>query len=104
MSWIYLILAGLTEIVGVIGIKKVSEKGSLFAYLLLIGGFIISLNLLRMALETIPLSVAYAVSTGIGTVGATVVGILLYKESKSPFRLFCIVGIIGTIVGLRLVS
>src|SRR5690625_6392993 len=96
MSWIYLILAGLTEIVGVIGIKKVSEKGSLFAYLLLIGGFIISLNLLRMALETIPLSVAYAVWTGIGTVGATVVGILLYKESKSPFRLFCIVGIIGT--------
>jgi|SRR5690625_1095671 len=104
MSWMYLIFAGLTEIIGVIGIKKVSEKGSFFTYLLLIGGFAVSLTLLRLALETIPLSIAYAVWTGIGTVGATVVGILMFNESKSPFRLFCIVGIIFTIVGLRLVS
>ncbi|MFD2700827.1 DMT family transporter [Paenibacillus shunpengii] len=84
MSWVYLILAGLIEIVGVVGLKKVSEKGSWFTYIILIGGFIISLSLLRMSLEQIPLSVAYAVWTGIGTVGATVIGILFYKESKSP--------------------
>jgi len=104
MSWVYLISAGLIEVVGVVGLKKVSEKGNWFAYFLLIGGFIVSLTLLRMSLEEIPLSVAYAVWTGIGTVGATVIGILFYKESKSPLRLFCIVGIIITIVGLRLVG
>ena len=104
MSWIYLILAGIVEIVGVVGLKKVSEKGSWAAYITLISGFIISLSLLRMALEQIPLSIAYAVWTGIGTVGAAVIGIILYKESKSPLRIVCIVGIIAAIIGLRIVE
>lgn len=104
MSWIYLILAGLIEIVGVVGLKRVSEKGSWLSYVILIGGFIISLSLLRMSLEQIPLSVAYAVWTGIGTVGATVIGILFYKESKSPLRIVCIFGIIVSIIGLRIVE
>lgn len=69
-----------------------------------IGGFTISLTLLRMSLEEIPLSVAYAVWTGIGTVGATIIGMMFYKESKSPMRLVCIVGIICTIISLRLVG
>ncbi|HLT56282.1 MAG TPA: multidrug efflux SMR transporter [Bacillota bacterium] len=103
MSWLYLVFAGLTEIAGVIGLKKVSEKGGFFSYVILIGGFIVSLYLLRLSLEEIPLSVAYAVWTGIGTVGAAAVGIIFYKESKSPLRLFCIAGIICTIIGLRLV-
>ncbi|GGH82712.1 paired small multidrug resistance pump [Pullulanibacillus pueri] len=104
MSWVYLFLAGLIEVVGVVGLKKVSEKSSWLSYVILIGGFIISLSLLRMSLEQISLSVAYAVWTGIGTVGATVIGILFYRESKSPFRIACIFGIIVTIIGLRLVG
>lgn len=104
MSWIYLIFAGLLEIVGVIGVKKVSEKGNLFTYILLIGGFMLSLYLLSMSLKEISLSVAYAVWTGIGTVGATVIGIVFYKESKNLWSLICIIGIIGSIIGLRLIG
>ena len=104
MSWFYLILAGLFEIVGVVGLKKVAEKESWLNYILLIFSFMISLSLLSLALEQIPLSIAYAVWTGIGTVGATVIGIIFYKESKNPFRLLCIFGIIMTIIGLRLVQ
>lgn len=104
MSWTYLILAGLTEIVGAIGLKKVAEKGRWYWYVILIGGFLISLTLLRMALKEIPLSIAYAVWTGIGAAGATVIGILFFKESKSPLRLICIAGIIATVIGLRLVG
>lgn len=104
MSWTYLMLAGLTEIVGVVGLKKISEQGSWLSYLLLIGGFTLSITLLRMALDDIPLSVAYAVWTGIGTVGATVIGILFYNEAKSLFRIICIVGIICTIIGLRVIG
>ena len=104
MSWLYLLLAGSAEVVGVIVLKKVAEKGGWPIYILLIGGFMISLSLLRMALEEIPLSVAYAVWTGIGTVGATLVSILLYKESKSPLQVVCIAGIICTIIGLRLIG
>ena len=102
MSWLYLILAGGIEMVGVIGLKKVSEKESWLSYLLLIGGFGLSLFLLRLSLEDIPLSVAYAVWTGIGTAGAAVIGMLVYNESRSPLRLFCLFGIVCSIIGLRL--
>ncbi len=104
MSWLYLILAGSTEIIGVVGLKKVSEKSSWLGYLLVIGGFIISLTLLRLALEEIPLSIAYAVWMGIGTVGATLVGILFFNESRSPWRVVCMIGIIVSVIGLRVVA
>ncbi|MGB0088876.1 MAG: multidrug efflux SMR transporter [Planifilum fulgidum] len=104
MSWICLVLAGLTEVAGVVGLKKVSEKGSWFTYLLMIGGFLVSLTLLRVSLEAIPLSIAYAVWTGIGTTGAAVVGILFFHESKSPGRILCMLGIIACIIGLRWIA
>lgn len=104
MSWIYLLLAGMLEIAGVVGVKKVSEKASWTGYFMLIGGFIISLSLLQLALEEIPLSIAYAIWTGIGTLGATIIGIFYHNEAKNSMRLFCIFGIIVTIIGLRLVQ
>ncbi len=62
-----------------------------------------SFQLLVRAMETIPLSTAYAVWTGIGTVGAAVVGMVFFKESKSWLRVACILGIIFSVVGLKLV-
>lgn len=101
MEWIYLILAGFMEVVGVIGVKRVSINNNLINNIMLYGGFLISFQLLRLAMETIPLSTAYAVWTGIGTIGATIVGILFYHESKNPLRLLYIFGIIIAIAGLR---
>ncbi|WP_238174839.1 DMT family transporter, partial [Bacillus thuringiensis] len=72
--------------------------------IILIGGFIISFQFLTMALQEIQLSIAYAVWTGIGTLGAAVVGILFFQEPKNAFRIICIVGIMGTIIGLKVVS
>ena len=66
--------------------------------------FIISFQFLTMALQEIQLSIAYAVWTGIGTLGAAVVGILFFQEPKNAFRIICIVGIMGTIIGLKVVS
>ncbi|MCQ6566881.1 DMT family transporter [Bacillus mycoides] len=104
MAWMYLIIAGLFEIVGVIGIKKVTKDNNWTNNIILIGGFIISFQFLTMALQEIQLSIAYAVWTGIGTLGAAVVGILFFKEPKNAFRIICIVGIMGTIIGLKMVS
>ncbi|KXY47797.1 multidrug resistance protein SMR [Bacillus cereus] len=104
MAWMYLIIAGLFEIVGVIGIKKVAKDNNWTNNIILIGGFIISFHFLTMALQEIQLSIAYAVWTGIGTIGAAVVGILFFKEPKNAFRIICIVGIMGTIIGLKVVS
>lgn len=104
MAWGYLIIAGLFEIIGVIGVKKVSEKNDFKNNAILIGGFIISFTFLSYAMEDIPLSTAYAVWTGIGTLGSTIVGILFYKEPKNALRIFCILGIIFTIIGLKVVG
>jgi paired small multidrug resistance pump len=103
MDWLMLILGGCFEVVGVIGLKRTADKNSWINYLILIGGFIMSFQLLIRAMETIPLSTAYAVWTGIGTVGAAVVGMVFFKESKSWLRMACILGVIFSVIGLKLV-
>ncbi|MDF2671110.1 MAG: multidrug resistance protein [Paenibacillus sp.] len=104
MAWMLLIIAGLFEVVGVIGIKRVAVKNNWTNNLILIGGFVISFQLLVTAMEDISLSTAYAVWTGIGTVGAAIVGMLFFKESKSPMRLLCIAGVVGCVIGLKLIE
>lgn len=102
MDWLFLLLAGLFEVAGVIGIQRTAKQNSWLNNAIFIGAFIISFELLTNAMKTIPLSTAYAVWTGIGTVGAAIVGILFFRESKSPLRVLCILGVILSIVGLRL--
>lgn len=104
MAWGYIVIAGLFEVIGVIGVKKVSEKSNLVNNAVLIGGFIASFSFLSMALNHIPLSVAYAVWTGIGTLGSAIIGMIFFKEPRNAFRVFCIIGIIFTIIGLKVVS
>ena len=104
MEWIYLIIAGLMEVVGVIGVKRAAQNDNWVNNAILFGGFIISFQFLRLAMETIPLSTAYAVWTGIGTIGATIVGILFYRESKNPLRLLYILGIVIAVAGLKWVD
>ncbi|MDO3677972.1 DMT family transporter [Paenibacillus ehimensis] len=104
MDWMLLIAAGLLEVVGVIGIKRVARNNNWTNNIILIAGFVLSFQLLVRAMETIPLATAYAVWTGIGTVGAAVVGMIFFKESKSWTRIGCILGIIFSVVGLKMVS
>lgn len=104
MDWAFLIAAGLLEVVGVIGIKRVAENNNWTNNIILIAGFVVSFQLLLQAMETIPLATAYAVWTGIGTVGAAVVGMIFFKEPKSWVRIGCILGIIFAVVGLKLVG
>lgn len=84
MAWFRLILAGLMEVPGVIGIKRTAVRGSRFDYVLLVGGFLASFQLLMLALDDIALSTAYAVWTGIGTLGAALAGWMLYKGIAQP--------------------
>jgi len=104
MDWGLLIAAGLLEVVGVIGIKRVAQNNNWTNNIILIAGFVISFQLLIQAMETIPLATAYAVWTGIGTVGAAVVGMIFFKEPRSWLRIGCILGIIFSVVGLKLAS
>jgi Membrane transporters of cations and cationic drugs len=104
MAWVILFFAGLFEVGWAIGLKQTDGFTRLVPTLLTIASMIASLGLLGLALKTLPLGTAYAVWTGIGTVGTVILGIWLYGESSDIIRLGCIALIMAGIVGLKLVT
>jgi quaternary ammonium compound-resistance protein SugE len=104
MAWTWLVLAGLFEIGWAIGLKYTDGFTRLTPTLLTIASMIVSLGLLGLALKTLPVGTAYAVWTGIGTVGTALLGIYLLGEPATALRLACIGLIVGGIVGLKLVA
>ena len=104
MAWLYLVLAGAFEVVGVTGMNKVIKDKNVQAYIVLFVGFIFSFSLLGLAMKSLPAGTAYAVWTGIGTVGGTLVGMFFYGEDKDWKRILFISLIIVAVVGLKLTS
>ncbi|GAA4848122.1 quaternary ammonium compound efflux SMR transporter SugE2 [Paenibacillus vulneris] len=102
VSWVFLLLAGFMEIIGVILIKKSEGFRRLYWTLACIPSMGLSFYFLSKALVHIPIGTAYSIWTGIGAAGAAIVGIWLYKESKSPKRLFFIGLVIVGVIGLKL--
>lgn len=104
MAWIYLLFAGLLEIGWAVGLKYAHGFTRLVPSLLTIASMAASLALLGLALRSLPLGSAYAIWTGIGTVGTAILGIALFGEPATAARLLCIAMIAGGIIGLKLVS
>ena len=107
MSWIILIVAGLFEVLFTTCLGKAKELSGTEAYGWYVGfviSLIISMGLLMKATETLPLGTAYAVWTGIGAVGTVIVGILVFKDPATFWRVFFITTLIGSIIGLKAVS
>jgi quaternary ammonium compound-resistance protein SugE len=102
MAWIILFLAGLLEIGWAVGLKYTDGFTRLWPTLGTAASLIASMALLGVALRTLPLGTAYAVWTGIGTVGTAVLGIVLFREPATAMRLICIALIVSGILGLRL--
>lgn len=104
MSWIYLFFAGLLEIGWAIGLKYTEGFTRLTPSLLTIASMVVSLGLLGLALKELPVGTAYAIWTGIGTVGTALLGIWLFGEPATALRLGCIALIVSGIIGLKLVA
>lgn len=104
MSWVYLFFAGLFEIGWAVGLKYTHGFTRLTPSLLTGVAMAISLFLLSLALRSLPLGTAYAVWTGIGTIGTAILGMMLFSEPADALRLACIAMIAAGIVGLKLVS
>lgn len=104
MAWLALFFAGLLEIGWAVGLKYTHGFTRPLPTLLTVLSMIASLFLLGLALRALPVGTAYAVWTGIGTVGTAVLGIVLFQEPATALRLFCIGLILAGIVGLKLVS
>lgn len=104
MSWFLLFLAGLFEIGWAIGLKYTEGFSKPLPTMLTIAAMIASIVLLGMALRTLPLGTAYAIWTGIGTVGTVILGIVLFAEPATALRLGCIGLIVTGIAGLKMTA
>lgn len=107
MSWILLVIGGLFEVAFASCLGKAKETTGMESTYWMIG-FLLSLTasmfLLYKATQELPIGTAYAVWTGIGAVGTVLVGIFVFKEPATFWRLFFISTLIASIIGLKFVS
>lgn len=107
MNWILLIIAGLFEVAFASCLGKAKETIGQEMYLWYFGFLLcltVSMVLLLKATQTLPIGTAYAVWTGIGAVGTVIVGVFVFKEPATFWRIFFITTLIGSIIGLKAVS
>ena len=104
MNLIYLFIAGILEVGWAVGLKYTEGWSRLVPSALTIVGMVASFYFLSLALKTLPIGTAYAVWTGIGTVGAALLGMLLFDEPREIGRILCILLIVAGIAGLKLTS
>jgi quaternary ammonium compound-resistance protein SugE len=104
MDWLFLIIAGVFEVVWAIGLKYTEGFSRLWPTVATLAAMTVSIVLLAQALKTIPVGTGYAVWTGIGAAGTAIMGIVLFDESRHAVRLLCIGLIVAGIVGLKFSS
>lgn len=104
MSWLILVLAGLFEIGWAIGLKYTDGFTRPWPTALTVASMVISISLLGMAVRELPIGSAYAVWTGIGAVGAFVLGAVLFGDALTPGRVLSAGLIVAGIVGLKLTT
>lgn len=104
MSWIMLLLAGLFEVTWAIAMKYSDGFTVLIPSIITVVGYILSAIFLAIALKQLPLGTAYAMWTGFGIVGTSVLGIFLFQEKLSLPQIICVLMIIVGIIGLKLLS
>ncbi|NEU07149.1 multidrug efflux SMR transporter [Flavihumibacter sp. R14] len=107
MNWILLVIAGLFEVGFASCLGKAKETTGMMSNFWMAGFFVclsISMFLLYKATQSLPIGTAYAVWTGIGAVGTVLVGIFIFKEPATFWRIFFLTTLISSIIGLKAVS
>ena len=104
MSWFYLIIAGIFEVVWAIGLKYSEGFTRLIPSIVTVIGMLISFYLLSLATKTLPIGTAYAIWTGIGALGAVICGIIFFKEPLTILRIVFLLLLLTGIIGLKATS
>ena len=104
MPWIYLIVAGAFEVMWTLGLKYSEGWTRLWPSLGTVASMAVSFYFLSLAIKALPLGTAYAVWTGIGTVGAAIIGMIIFNEPRDFLRIVCIGLIVAGIAGLKLTA
>ena len=102
MPWTLLFLAGLFEVAWAVGLKYTDGFTKLVPTALTVAAMVASIVLLGLAVKHLPVGTAYAVWTGIGTIGTVILGIVLLGDSAAPLRIVCLALIVVGIAGLKL--
>ncbi|MGA9232614.1 MAG: multidrug efflux SMR transporter [Exiguobacterium oxidotolerans] len=104
MSWLFVVIAGLFEMLGVVFINTFNQNKTIKNGLLMFAGFGLSFVFLTLAMNGLPMGTAYAVWTGIGAAGGTILSMIFYHEAKDWKRVLCIGLILSSTVGLKLIG
>lgn len=104
MEWIYLLLAAVLEVSWAIAMKYSEGFTRLLPSLITAVGYLASALFLSLALKKLPLGTAYAMWTGFGIVGTTVLGVLLFRETLNAAQVVCVLMICGGTAGLKLLG
>lgn len=104
MAWLLLFAAGIAEIVMAMSLKSAQGWTRLGPSILGLAAALASVFLLTFAVTRLPVTTAYAVWTGFGAIGVSVIGIALYGESANPLRLACLAAIFAGMIGLHLID
>ncbi|MES2827929.1 MAG: multidrug efflux SMR transporter [Bacteroidota bacterium] len=107
MNWIYVIIGGLFEVgfTYCLGKAKVSSGATAYWWFtFFVVCLLASMGFLIKATQSLPIGTAYAVWTGIGAVGSVAVGILIFNEPATLWRIIFITTLIGSIIGLKIVT
>lgn len=107
MNWILLVIAGLFEVGFATCLGKAKETSGSTSTLWIVGFFVclsISMYLLYTATKTLPIGTAYAVWTGIGAIGTVLIGMLVFNEPVTFWRVVFLTTLISSIIGLKFVS
>jgi quaternary ammonium compound-resistance protein SugE len=101
MSWLYLVIAGLLEVVWAVGLKYTQGFTRPAASVITMAAMVSSVVLLGMAMKQLPVGTAYGIWVGIGAVGAAILGIVLFAESVNALKFVSLALIVAGIVGLK---
>ncbi len=104
MAWVILIIAGLLEVVWAFSMKQSEGFTRLWPSLITLGAMGVSFGLLSLSMRTLPLGTAYTVWTGIGAVGAFLVGVAVLGESANPMRIAAALLIVAGLVLMKVAS
>lgn len=104
MAWIYLIIAGVFEVIWAMGLKYSHGFTKSIPSLITLGGMVVSFYLLSLATKSLPIGTAYAIWTGIGALGTVLLGIFLFNEPLNILRIVFLCLILVGILGLKLTS
>lgn len=104
LSWFFLIVAGLCEIVWALGLKYSNGLTKPFATVITVIFMVLSIYLLALAVKQIPISISYTIWVGIGAMGAFLGGIFLFNEKVSMLQVIFFATIMIGIIGLKVTS